>query len=79
MLNSAPSSASWSRLVRLEVGLPVTDVHEAQAVFDDAAVNSLEARSALNIAFEGLEVLSGESHQTLAGLKQDLQVSNPTL
>ena len=63
---------------RFEVGLlPVTDVHEAQAVFDDAAVNSLEARSALNIAFEGLEVLSGESHQTLAGLKQDFAVSNP--
>ena len=63
---------------RFEVGLlPVTDVHEAQAVFDDAAVNSLEARSALNIAFEGLEVLSGESHQTLAGLKQDFAVSKP--
>ena len=47
---------------RFEVGLlPVTDVHEAQAVFDDAAVNSLEARGALNIAFEALEVLTGKS------------------
>ena len=63
---------------RFEVGLlPVTDVHEAQAVFDDAAVNSLEARSALNIAFEGLEVLTGENHQTLAGLKEGFSITNP--
>ena len=63
---------------RFEVGLlPITDVHEAQAVFDDAAVNRLEARSALNIAFEGLEVLTGENHQTLAGLKQGFSISNP--
>jgi outer membrane protein len=48
---------------RFEVGLlPVTDVHEAQAAYDDARVNSLEARGALNIAFEGLEVLTGQSH-----------------
>ena len=63
---------------RFEVGLlPITDVHEAQAVFDDAAVNRLEARSTLNIAFEGLEVLTGENHQTLAGLKQGFSISNP--
>lgn len=63
---------------RFEVGLlPVTDVHEAQAVFDDATVNSLEARGALNIAFEGLEVLTGENHQVLAGLTENFVATNP--
>jgi outer membrane protein len=63
---------------RFEVGLlPVTDVHEAQAVFDDATVNSLEARGALNIAFEGLEVLTGENHQVLAGLTENFIATNP--
>jgi outer membrane protein len=63
---------------RFEVGLlPVTDVHEAQAVFDDAAVNSLEARGALNIAFEGLAVLTGQDHQVLAGLTENFAATNP--
>jgi outer membrane protein len=63
---------------RFEVGLlPVTDVHEAQAVFDDAAVNSLEARGALNIAFEGLAVLTGQDHQVLAGLMENFAATNP--
>jgi outer membrane protein len=63
---------------RFEVGLlPVTDVHEAQAAFDDAAVNRLEARSAVNIAFEGLQVLTGQDHQVLAGLKDNFTASAP--
>src|SRR5690625_349782 len=45
---------------RYEVGLlPITDVHEAQAAYDNATVNTLEARSALDIAFEALQVLTG--------------------
>jgi outer membrane protein len=64
---------------RVEVGLlPVTDVHEAQAVFDDAAVNSLEARGSLNIAFEALEVLTGQSHSVLAGLMDSFEATNPS-
>ena len=63
---------------RFEVGLlPVTDVHEAQAVFDDAVVNSLEARGALNIAFEGLQVLTGRDHEALAGLTETFMATNP--
>ena len=63
---------------RFEVGLlPVTDVHEAQAAFDNAAVNSLEAKGALNIAFEGLEVLTGQSHGALAGLKDNFTADAP--
>ena len=63
---------------RFEVGLlPITDVHEAQAVFDDAAVNSLEARGALNIAFEGLQVLTGRDHEVLAGLTDTFMATDP--
>ncbi|MDG1082353.1 MAG: TolC family outer membrane protein, partial [Porticoccaceae bacterium] len=63
---------------RFEVGLlPVTDVHEAQAVYDDAVVNSLEAQGALNIAFEQLQVLTGEEHNVLAGLAAKFVATNP--
>ena len=63
---------------RFEVGLlPITDVHEAQAVFDDALVNSLEARGAVNIAFDGLRVLTGKNHSVLAGLKNEFMAVNP--
>lgn len=63
---------------RFEVGLlPVTDVHEAQAVYDDAVVNSLEAQGALNIAFEHLQVLTGEDHNVLAGLAENFVATNP--
>jgi len=63
---------------RFEVGLlPVTDVHEAQAVYDDAVVNSLEAQGALNIAFEQLQVLTGEDHNVLAGLAEKFEATNP--
>jgi outer membrane protein len=63
---------------RFEVGLlPVTDVHEAQAVYDDAAVNSLEAQGALNISFEQLQVLTGEDHNVLAGLAEKFVATNP--
>ena len=52
---------------RFEVGLlPITDVHEAQAIFDDALVNSLEAKGALAIAFDNLEVLTGERYDNLS-------------
>ncbi|WP_461482104.1 TolC family outer membrane protein [Porticoccus sp.] len=63
---------------RFEVGLlPITDVHEAQAAFDNARVNTLEARGALDIAFEGLTVLTGEPHQQLAGLMPNFPVAPP--
>ena len=63
---------------RFEVGLlPITDVHEAQAVFDDALVNSLEAQGALNIAFDALQVLTGESYDSLSGLTDNFVAKNP--
>lgn len=64
---------------RFEVGLvAITDVHEAQAFFDEAIVNSLEAQGALNIAFEGLQVLTGSNHSVLSGLADGFKVTPPS-
>ncbi len=63
---------------RYEVGLvPITDVHEAVAVFDEAAVNTLESRGALRIAFEQLQVLTGRNHRVLAGLGDKFSATAP--
>lgn len=63
---------------RFEVGLiAITDVHEIQAIYDDATVNSLEANGALDLAFEQLQVLSGTSHNALAGIKDGFVAVNP--
>ena len=63
---------------RFEVGLlPITDVHEAQAIYDDALVNSLEAQGALNIAFDALQVLTGQNHGSLSGLTDGFLAVNP--
>lgn len=64
---------------RYDVGLiAITDVHEAQAAFDDARVNTLEAESALVIAFEQFEVLTGTRYEVLAGLASNFSASAPT-
>ena len=63
---------------RFEVGLlPITDVHEAQATYDSATVDTLEAKGALDIAFEGLTVLTGKPHEQLAGLMPDFPIKKP--
>jgi outer membrane protein len=63
---------------RFEVGLiPITDVHEIQAIFDEATVNRLEATGALDIAFEQLQVLTGQRYNKLAGLSLDFVAINP--
>jgi outer membrane protein len=63
---------------RFEVGLlPITDVHEIRAIFDDASVNSLEANGALDIAFDRLQILSGKNHNQLAGLKENFTAEAP--
>ncbi len=64
---------------RFEVGLTaITDVHEAQAAYDNATATTLEARGNLAIAFEGLEVLTGQQHEQVAPLVEDFPVTNPT-
>lgn len=54
---------------RFEVGLTaITDVHEAQAAYDSATATTLGARGQLGIAFEELEVLTGQPHESVAPL-----------
>lgn len=63
---------------RFEVGLTaITDVHEAQAAFDIATAQTLEARGNLGIAFEALEVLTGKSHATIAPLTAEFVAQKP--
>jgi outer membrane protein len=63
---------------RFEVGLlPVTDVYEIQAIFDEATANNLEASGALDISFEKLQSLTGQRHDKLSGLKDSFTATSP--
>jgi len=63
---------------RFDVGLiAITEVHEAQAVFDNTVVRRLTDEGALGTAFEGLTVLTGESHSNLWELNKDFPVIDP--
>lgn len=64
---------------RFEVGLTaITDVHEAQAAYDGATATTLGARGQLGIAFEELEVLTGQPHGSVAPLVETFPVIAPT-
>jgi outer membrane protein len=64
---------------RFEVGLTaITEVHEAQAEYDSATANRLISEGNLVIAFEALEVLTGQAHDKVAPLKSDFPVTPPT-
>lgn len=61
-----------------EVGLiPITDVHEAQASFDDTRVNRIVAQNDLNIAFEELTKLTGQAYANIDGLSKDFPITMP--
>ncbi|MFT7562056.1 MAG: outer membrane protein [Flavobacteriales bacterium] len=63
---------------RFEVGLTaITEVHEAQAVYDSALADKLIARGQLGIDFEALEVITGQSYQELLPLKENFPVTPP--
>jgi outer membrane protein len=63
---------------RYEVGLTaITEVHEAQSVYDSASAAVLQARGNLGIAYEALEVLTGRSHDHIAPLSEDFAVTSP--
>lgn len=57
---------------RFSVGLTaITDVHEAQAQFDNAVAREIQAQNAVEIAREGLREITGQYHQELAALDTD--------
>jgi outer membrane protein len=63
---------------RYEVGLTaITEVHEAQSVYDTATAATFEARGNLGIAYEALEVLTGQPHDRIAPLAENFPVVNP--
>ncbi len=63
---------------RFAVGLTaITEVHEAQAAYDSATANRLVAAGNLGIAFEALEVLTGQSYRSLSPLLDDFPVAPP--
>lgn len=64
---------------RFQVGLTaITEVHEAQAAYDSSTVSRLSAEGQLGIAFEALEVITGQPNNQLSPLKTDFPVVNPT-
>lgn len=63
---------------RYDVGLiAITDVHEAEAIYDLTKVNLLGREAALDISFEALEQLTGERPETVSPLKANLTMEQP--
>lgn len=57
---------------RFSVGLtPMTDVHEAQAQFDNAVAREIQAENAVEIALEGLREITGRQHRDIARLNTE--------
>ncbi len=63
---------------RFEVGLiAITDVHESQAAFDLSVAQEISARNILTNAHEALRELTGEYHQNLALLVDEIPLITP--
>lgn len=63
---------------RFEVGLlAITDVHEAQAAYDLSRVKRITQEGNLDLAFEALEVLTGQRHTNLAKLGESFPIVQP--
>lgn len=64
---------------RFEVGLTaITEVLEAQASYDNSLARRLLLEGQVGIAFEGLEVITGQPYQHLSPLKTDFPISAPS-
>lgn len=64
---------------RYRLGLsPVTEVNEAQAAYDLSYVNVLGQEALLEVSYEALEVLTGQSFKELDTLSQDAKLTGPT-
>lgn len=58
---------------RFSVGLTaVTDVHEAQAQYDQAVAREIQAQNAVETAYEALREITGRSHQNIHVLNTDM-------
>ncbi len=60
---------------RFDVGLiAITDVHESQATFDSAHVETLSAQGNIGIAFEAVEQLTGQRLEKISPLADNLPI-----
>ena len=63
---------------RFNVGLiAITDVHEAQARYDQAQANMISAQNTLDNANESLRQITGSYYDSISRLKTDLPLSSP--
>ena len=63
---------------RFEVGLTaVTDIHEAQAAYDQARANAIQAQNQLDDSTEALQVIVGDYSARLASLDASLPLKPP--
>ena len=63
---------------RFEVGLiAITDVHEAQAQYDLATASEITARNKVDSAKEALRQITGQTPESLAILKDSIQLDRP--
>lgn len=63
---------------RFDVGLiAITDVQESQASYDSARVETLNAKGYIGIAFEAMQVLTGQPLEKIAPLSDQLPIRMP--
>lgn len=63
---------------RFDVGLiAITDIHEAQARYDQAVASEIEAANLLRRSKESLREITNQSHEEVAGLGNELPLINP--
>ncbi len=63
---------------RFEVGLSaITEVHESQASYDSSVAQRLTSEGNLGIAFEALEVLTGQTYTSLAPFREEFEATPP--
>lgn len=63
---------------RFNVGLiAITDVHEAQARYDQAQANMISAQNTLDNANESLRQITGDYYNSISRLKTDLPLTSP--
>ncbi len=63
---------------RFDVGLiAITDVHEAQAAYDDVVARLVDALGLVGITFENLSVLTGQPHTSIAPLNSEFPIVAP--
>ncbi len=64
---------------RFDVGLvPITDVLEAQASYDEVVSSELDALGNLAITYEALTILTGRRHTSVAPLLDNFPVESPS-